>query len=128
MNRTNVLSCPLAEACEGGRGIVSFSNAVSIATYSEDDRYCKTGYVGPYCAVCAEGFRRLSGYECLECGSARSGAALSALWIAVALTPALVVGLFMYLFGGTSSFSQVNVQEFGRSWRGIALLAVWLSG
>ena len=111
MNRTNLLSCPLAEACEGGRGIVSSSNAVSIATYREGDRYCKTGYVGPYCAVCAEGFRRLSGYKCLECGSFRSGAALSTLWIPAALMPVLVVGLFMYLFGGTSSFSQVNVQE-----------------
>ena len=107
MNRTIVQSCLLTEACKGGRGITLLSS-ISTEHYLEDDRYCETGYVGPYCAVCAKDFRRLSGNECLDCQSDWGTAARAVLWVAVALAPVLLISLTMYLFGGTRSFMQVS--------------------
>ena len=107
VNRTIVQSCLLTEACKGGRGITSLSSILT-ENYLEDDRYCETGYVGPYCAVCAKDFRRSSGNECLDCQSDWGTAARAVLWVAVALAPVLLIGLTMYLFGGTRSFMQVS--------------------
>ena len=107
VNRTIVQSCLLAAACKGGRGIVSHSS-ISTEHYLEDDRYCETGYVGPYCAICAKDFRRLSGYKCLDCQSDWGEAAHAVLWMATALAPVLLVSLIMYLVGGTNSFKQAS--------------------
>lgn len=108
MNGTNVLACLLADACKGERGGHDWTDSISTETYLEETRYCETGYRGPYCAVCANGYRRISGYECLDCQSKWGVVAHVVLWLVVALTPVLLVSLMLYLFGGTTSFKQAR--------------------
>lgn len=109
VNRTIVQPCLLTEACKGGAGNLSLSNFISSVKYSEDTRYCRTGYMGPYCAVCRRGFRQVSGYKCIDCQNDWGTAARVVFWFAIALTPVLVVSLVLFLFGGTTSFKQASV-------------------
>lgn len=50
---TNVLMCFNEDACQGG--------------ISGDEDYCKTGYEGPYCSICSNGFSKSIGFECNKC-------------------------------------------------------------
>jgi hypothetical protein len=50
--------CPLSEGCKGGRNGSSYGDAL-----------CATGYTGPLCTLCEEGyFLEKSAGECYECG------------------------------------------------------------
>ena len=59
----DLLQCPAPDACKGSRS--------SAGKVSVDDVYCEVGNMGTLCAICAEGFKRLSQSKlCTECGAA----------------------------------------------------------
>ncbi|CAM9623221.1 unnamed protein product [Scytosiphon promiscuus] len=52
---TVIRECYETESCTGG-----------------SEEYCKIGYSGPFCAVCADGYAAGSGYTCSKCTGARA--------------------------------------------------------
>ncbi|KAG5183670.1 hypothetical protein JKP88DRAFT_255721, partial [Tribonema minus] len=65
-------------ACEGGRVYV----AAGADSANAANGYCKDGYSGPYCAVCADGFVSTGLYECQQCSASSTAGAYTALLIA----------------------------------------------
>ncbi|CAN0176193.1 unnamed protein product, partial [Scytosiphon promiscuus] len=128
ITRTFVRECLNPSACVGGRGMDTSSSlsssgssagATSAGTVTtafaaassvdyDETRYCVEGHKGAYCAVCADGYRRLSaGQLCVSCEGGWSGSARAALWLLVVATPLALVALVVFLVGGPSAALQV---------------------
>lgn len=133
--RTCVRPCLLYDACTGGRGtdqlFTPFSSAASTLADYDETRYCTEGYRGPYCAVCQEGYRRVSGYRCLSCDGGWGLAARVMLWVLIAVFPFIVVGVIVFLIDGSEAVLQasVSVAVFGTAaGEGARCVCVWGGG
>ncbi|KAG5187182.1 hypothetical protein JKP88DRAFT_254102 [Tribonema minus] len=54
------------------------------------DMYCADGYQGPYCAVCAEHYAALPGYQCVRCSETATATAYTMLALAAMVLATLV--------------------------------------
>lgn len=80
----DILKCSVESACRGGSQI------------ENSDSYCETGNMGPYCAVCAHGYRKGVGDRCIECGEKQAGLiSLGILLAVLSVTLASIVFLFL---------------------------------
>lgn len=79
---TSTVECPYADSCRGGAG--------------SGDELCSTGYEGPVCAVCSDGYVfRSSTQRCEPCSDSAGLDAGTILFLAI-LGLLLAIGLYIY--------------------------------
>lgn len=90
-------------------------------TQTVGSRYCSEGYMGVYCSVCIDGYRKLSSDECSKCNETL-GLSTDLLFLIVftVLTLVAMVIVVLFLIGGPRAMCKVRdaynrrVRERGR--------------
>mmetsp|Transcript_10844 Transcript_10844/g.36820 ORF Transcript_10844/g.36820 Transcript_10844/m.36820 type:complete len:1652 (+) Transcript_10844:467-5422(+) len=111
-NTTDVRRCPIPEACVGGDGTTPApGNALAAANGTEAAvvNYCAPHHMGPYCALCEEGFYLDADRRCAAC-RANSVVLAVAMVVAVAAVVAGVAWL-----GRRYPATAVTAKVIGRS-------------
>eukprot|EP00752_Nemacystus_decipiens_P010199 g9089.t1 len=82
---TEIRECYETDSCVGGT-----------------EEYCATGYDGPFCAVCAQGYAPGLGYTCSECNGGRKSWTI-AVGVILLCAGAVVVALSVRYLGSTDN-------------------------
>jgi len=111
-NTTDVRRCPIPEACVGGDGTTPApGNALAAANGTEAAvvNYCAPHHMGPYCALCEDGFYLDVDQRCAAC----SGVSVLPTVGLVAAVVAIAAGVAV--FGRRYPATAVTAKVVGRS-------------
>ncbi|CAN0402109.1 unnamed protein product [Ectocarpus sp. 12 AP-2014] len=93
-----ILPCFNADACNGGETGAAL--------------FCDHGYMGPYCAVCGDGYSPSLAHTCTRCSRSRRQGLMVATVFAALLAVCATVATFRYLL--STEFEERNMSGFHR--------------
>ncbi|CAN0108913.1 unnamed protein product [Ectocarpus sp. 12 AP-2014] len=102
-----ILPCFNAGACNGGE--------------TGADLFCAHGYMGPYCAVCGDGYSPSLAHTCTRCSRSRRQGLMVATVFAALLAVCATGATFRYLL--STEFEEKNIGCFRKTFRAIPLQA-----
>ncbi|CAM9479810.1 unnamed protein product [Ectocarpus fasciculatus] len=94
----NILACFNADACNGGETGAA--------------HFCDNGYMGPYCAVCGDGYSPSLAHTCTRCSSSRRQGLMVATVFAALVAVGAIVATFRYLL--STEVEERNIGCFHR--------------